>query len=149
VASHPREPQSADGRRWPSRLLGFGCRIVLAAVFLMAAISKITDLCGFEDQILSRSALPDLVGLLVVKILPWLELTCGVCLALGYAVREAAACCSFLLVLFLIATFRDPVEADCGCFLFPTLAPPGWSWWLPARNGLLLCCGLYVAARKE
>src|SRR5262249_12881438 len=81
-----------------SQALSLICRYVLAAVFLMAAVSKITDLGGFADQVVLHSGLPFRAALVVAGVLPWLELTCGVCLAFGRAVREAALLLAILLV---------------------------------------------------
>jgi putative oxidoreductase len=123
------------------------CRYVLAAVFLMAALSKILDPNEFSVR-LDHSGLPDKVTIVVAVILPWLELVCGLCLALGVAVREAATLLSALLILFLIHSLLRYREGDCGCFLFPTPASfttPGW--WPPARDFLLLLCGLRLIRR--
>src|SRR5438105_3986672 len=73
------------------RLLPVLCRFVLAAVFLLAGAAKVMDQQAFADQLLLHSSLPSWVGWLTAAWLPWLELTCGLCLALGYAVRESAA----------------------------------------------------------
>ena len=56
-------------------------RPTLAVVFLMAGITKVTDLHGFADEVLVHSGLPYSVGRVVAVALPWLELTCGMCLA--------------------------------------------------------------------
>jgi uncharacterized membrane protein YphA (DoxX/SURF4 family) len=114
----------------------------------MAALSKITDLHGFEDRLLLHSGLAYRPAIMVAGVLPWLELTCGLCLALGVAVREAGAIASALLALFLAYSLWHHGETDCGCFLFPHAAPVTDSgWWPPIRNGLLIACGLKVARK--
>lgn len=137
------EPPGADRSR-----LSLVCRFVLAAVFLMAAVTKITDLRGFEAQVLPRSPLPEWLGLAAVRILPWLELTCGACLLAGYAVREAALFCALMLVLFIVHALAVPADADCGCFLFPPLTQSGRGWWLPVRNSVFLLCAVRVALKR-
>jgi hypothetical protein len=67
------------------------CRYLLAAAFLAAALGKIIDLRAFETHVALHANLPAIVEWPVIRILPWLELTCGFCLAVGYARREAAA----------------------------------------------------------
>ena len=56
------------------------CRYLLATVFLMAAASKMADPNGFAERVFLHSGLPEGVARLVVALLPWLELTCGLCL---------------------------------------------------------------------
>jgi uncharacterized membrane protein YphA (DoxX/SURF4 family) len=136
-------PSRANSRPWKSAVLTTVCRYVLAAVFLMAALTKITDPEGFRLRVLQDAHLPLDLARVMIWVLPWLELTCGVCLALGYAVREAALFVSILLVLFLIHSLVNMREADCGCFLTP-LPEPALSWWPPMRNALLLGCGIRV-----
>ena len=131
-------PPPANKRRWPLRLLNLTCRYFLAGVFLLAAIPKITDFYGFEDRVLQDSALPDELAWVVVRFLPWLELTCGMCFALGYAAREAGLLAAILLFSFLIYSLLHRNNHTCGCFLFSTSDPVPWSWWHPVRNFLML-----------
>jgi putative oxidoreductase len=124
------------------------CRYILAAVFLMAALSKILDLATFSDRLVLHSGLPYRIAVVVALILPWLELVCGLCLALGIAVREAATLLSALLILFLAHSLLRYGEGDCGCFLFPT--PPAFDlrgWWPPLRDLMLLLCGTRLMLR--
>jgi uncharacterized membrane protein YphA (DoxX/SURF4 family) len=116
----------------------------LAAVFLMAALTKITDLAGFEDQVILHAGLPPPLEVVVVAALPWLELICGACLALGYARREAGLITTVLLAAFLVHGLITVSERDCGCFLFPNLLPSSQPWWQPARNLLLLAASILV-----
>jgi hypothetical protein len=115
---------------------------VLAAVFLMAALTKITDLAGFEEQVRLHADLPAALEAVVIAVLPWLELMCGMCLALGYATRETFLLTALLLAAFLVQSLRQYAERDCGCFLFPELLPAPPPWWPPARNLALLASGV-------
>lgn len=121
-----------------------GCRYLLAVVFLMAAVSKLIDGQGFREAVLLQSGLPLAVGRLVVAFLPWLELTCGLCLALGYAVREAAVLTSVLVLLFLGYALVRVTEADCHCYFAPLPGEPTGSWWHLVRNLVLLGSGVIV-----
>jgi putative oxidoreductase len=130
-------------RRWLLVVLWLGCRYVLAAVFLMAAVSKLADMRGFSDQLVLRSGLPYAWSTKVAVVLPWLELTCGLCLTFGRAVREAALLLSMLLAALLVYALTHLGQSDCRCFLFPGREPQ-WTWWMPVRNAVLLLCALYV-----
>ena len=110
----------------------------------MAALTKITDLAGFEDQIVLHAGLPASLEIAVVHVLPWLELTCGTCLAVGYASREAALVAAMLLAAFIVHGMLNLAERDCGCFLFPSVLAVSPPWWQPARNVLLLAASIVV-----
>ncbi len=119
-------------------------RWLLAVVFVMAGVTKVTDLHGFADDLILRSPLPYAVAVVAAAFVPWLELTCGLCLALGQATREAAALLGVLLISLLGYTLLTPSAHDCGCFLFPKVAELP-VWWSLARDLLLLGCSVIVA----
>lgn len=144
-------PAPSDGRPEGRlcRAVSLFCRYLLAAVFLAAAVTKITDLAAFENQVLLHSSLPYSIGIAVVVVLPWLELVCGACLALGHAVREAAFLAAILLVLFIGYSLAYRTEPDCHCF-FGSLPLAEAGWWSPLlRNGILLLCSLRVAWPRQ
>ncbi len=127
-------------------------RYLLGAVFLMAAISKIVNLRDFENQVLLHSSLPQALSGIPMSLrvlraavffLPWLELTCGLCLVFGRAVRESAVIISLLLSLFIVQglVFRSD---DCHCFFFPSVVPTLPWWWHPVRDGVLLIGSVYL-----
>jgi uncharacterized membrane protein YphA (DoxX/SURF4 family) len=126
------------------------CRYVLAAVLLAAAVSKITDLHGFRDFLAVHAGLAPPAAFAVAAFLPWLELTCGLCLASGQAAREAAVLTLVLLVAFVAHGLAHPVEADCGCAVWPAQVslPPGGPW-LHGRNLLLMGCAIVTALRGD
>ena len=142
-------PPTAEWRARCAALLTAGCRYLLGAVFLTAAVSKVTDAPGFEERLLESTALPAAAAVTVAGILPWLELTCGLCLVLGFAAREAAVCTALLLLAFLVYGFLAPSRPDCGCFLAPLPEPDAGGWWPPLRNAVLLLCSLGVALPKR
>jgi hypothetical protein len=123
---------------------------VLAALFLAAAVGKIADLTGFRDYLAVHVGLGPSLAFAVAAVLPWLELTCGLCLLSGLAVREAAALTAVLLIVFIIQGLVRPVESECGCVLWPArLSPPPGRAWTVSRNLFLLACALYTALRAE
>jgi putative oxidoreductase len=125
------------------------CRFAAGGLFLLAAVTKIVDLAGFEDRLLATSPLPGSVAVAVARILPWLELTLAFCLLLGRAVREAAALAALLLAAFLVYTAFFAKGADCGCLLFPITesAPP--RSWLLVRDGLALVAAIVTACARR
>jgi putative oxidoreductase len=137
--------QSADRKaqirlRSALRRLKPVCRWVLAVVFLMGGVTKVTDLHGFAGEVALHSGLPYSAGLVIAAVLPWLELICGACLLAGYAVREAALLLVILLVLLFVYSLLHLNEPDCACFVFPKPEVLAIWWWPPVRNFLLLLC---------
>ncbi len=133
-------------RSW--RLVGWACRYALGAFFLVAAVGKVTDLPGFRDYLTVHAGLAPGPAFAVAAFLPWLELTCGLCLVSGRAAREAAVLTAVLLTAFVVHGLVHPVEADCGCVLWPAqLSPPPGRFWPLARNLVLMACALRTAWR--
>ncbi|HEV3081502.1 MAG TPA: MauE/DoxX family redox-associated membrane protein [Gemmataceae bacterium] len=137
------DKQTAPRGWW--RASGLVCRYMLACVFLMAALTKVTDLHSFSNLVQARSGLPHQVALSIGAFLPWLELTCAACLLSGKTVREAGLILTVLLFALLVYALGHLSEPDCGCWVFPTLGTESVWWWPAARNCLLLLCGLRVA----
>jgi uncharacterized membrane protein YphA (DoxX/SURF4 family) len=131
--------------RWLGLLLDPVGRYIVAAVFLLAALTKFADLPGFRDRLVLHSGLPYPLAITAAHALPSLELTCGFCLLLGVARREAAVTAAVLLSLFLIFAPWAEGATDCGCLLFPASLPWSPSGW-QARVGdlalLLICLAL-------
>jgi uncharacterized membrane protein YphA (DoxX/SURF4 family) len=125
-----------------------GCRFALGGLFLLAAVTKIIDLAGFEDRLLVQSPLPIWAAAPVAWILPWLELTIAFCLLFDRAAREAAALAAILLAAFLVYS-GFAAGGDCGCLLFPITesAPPRSVLWV--RDGLALAAALVTASARR
>ena len=143
-------PSLARSAGRKASLARWACRWLLASVFLLAGAGKVTDLPAFADAVLVHSPAPYSLGLVVSAWLPWLELTCGVCLALGYAIREVASILASLLIGLLaysLISFGD--TASCNCLLLPVKIDAMPPWWPPARNAGLLVASLWLARRSS
>jgi len=130
AAAEPRE------RRWiyhPYLLLMF--RLVLAAVFIYAALQKIGKPLAFADEIHMYGVVDYGAPLYLMAIaLPWLEILCGIALVTGIFLRGASLILLGLNALFLIvialrtaAFLRDgmpffKIYFDCGCGFGATYA---------------------------
>lgn len=137
------EPSRA---RWWQRGLDWLAVGVLAAAFLPASVAKIVHPQEFADHLALHSTLPLVLVPVVVAFLPWLELTCGLCLVLRVAVREAALLLSILLVLFIAYALRQRTELECGCGILPRRLDSLDRWpWVALRDLVLLCCSLCLA----
>lgn len=94
-------------------------RILLAFIFIFAAIDKIAVPESFSISISNYKLLPVELSNVPAIIIPWIELTSGILLLLGILVKENSAIITFLLIVFTIAIiislFRG-LNIDCGCF---------------------------------
>ena len=143
-------PSTADRPAPVAWLVFVGvCRFAVGGLFLLAAVTKIVDLAGFEDRLLAQAPLPGWVAIAVVRILPWLELTLAFCLLLGRADREAALLAALLLTAFLVYTGFFATTADCGCLLFPITNDPPPRSWLLVRDGLALAAAIVTACSRR
>jgi hypothetical protein len=103
-----------------------------------------------RDFLAVHAGLPPWAAFAVAAVLPWLELTCGLCLLTGWAAREAAVPTLLLLAAFVVHGLVHPAEGDCGCAAWPARLslPPGGPWLL-GRNLALMACALLTALRAR
>jgi uncharacterized membrane protein YphA (DoxX/SURF4 family) len=94
-------------------------RLLLALVFIFAAIEKIVSPENFSVSISNYKLLPAEFINITAIIIPWIELISGMLLLFGVSVKENAAIITFLLIVFtigiVISLFRG-LNIDCGCF---------------------------------
>jgi uncharacterized membrane protein YphA (DoxX/SURF4 family) len=124
------------------RALVLVLRLIVAAVFLAAALPKIGDPRSFATDIDNYRLLPDgLIGPFAVGV-PLLEAVIGLALLTGVHARGAAVLASGMLVVFAIAMVQAigrGIDLDCGCF--GHVVETRVSWLTVGRNVLLaLAC---------
>jgi len=108
---------------WQERLthpwLTVRVQIALGAIFIVAALPKISDPPSFAHMIYNYRLVPGGLINLSALVMPWIELLAGLALVLGVWVRPARWIVTALLVTFIIAIsinlLRDNA-IDCGCF---------------------------------
>lgn len=94
-------------------------RLGLAAVWLAAGVSKVSDLDASIRAVRAYDLLPEAVVPLVGAGLPVAEIALGLLLVLGLGVRASAVLSGLLLVAFVIgisAAWARGLQIDCGCF---------------------------------
>jgi uncharacterized membrane protein YphA (DoxX/SURF4 family) len=97
----------------------FILRLILGAVFIYASIDKIIHPGAFAKIIWYYRILPS--GLInpLALFLPWLELTTGLLLIVGYWEKAATMVVAAMLAVFIgalsVALTRG-IDIDCGCF---------------------------------
>lgn len=126
-----------------SAALGLGARIVLAAVFVYAAIAKLRarrSVDAFVDAVLPR-------GLPIARAIPFLELALAAWLLLDRTGPVAAIATGVVLLAFTIVLVRAEMKhVPCPCFgAGPSTRPVGPE--AVVRNGVLLA--LTIAASLD
>ncbi|MGD8306003.1 MAG: MauE/DoxX family redox-associated membrane protein [Ignavibacteria bacterium] len=102
-----------------NKYLLFVIRIIIAFVFILAGIEKISDPETFSVSIQNYKILPLILINITAIILPWIELITGILLLLGILVKENSYLISTMLVIFILAigiSLARGLNIDCGCF---------------------------------
>lgn len=94
-------------------------RIVMAAIFLWAAQSKIIDPAGFAKAINNYHILPAGMVNVFALTLPWVEVLVALGLLSGIWRQSSAFMLNVMLIVFTVAlliAIGKGVDIDCGCF---------------------------------
>lgn len=94
-------------------------RLVLGFVFIYASIDKIAHPAEFAQAIYNYRMLPHWTINSMALVMPWLELFCGVLIAIGILFRGSALMIGVMLAVFIIAISSALVrglDISCGCF---------------------------------
>jgi len=132
------------------RALLVSFRLIVAGMFLFAALPKLLDPVSFARDIDNYRMVPDaLIGPLALM-LPVAEILIGAALVSGVYARGAALVAGAMLLGFaagMIQAIARGINLDCGCF--GQFAEAQVSWWTVARNLVLFALSLAVAAGPD
>ncbi len=98
---------------------GLIVRVVLAAVWFWASLSKIGDPRTFVQAVRAYDATPEWLSQAIGYGLPVLELVLAILLLIGLITRYAAAVSALLFVVFLVGIAQAAargIKIECGCF---------------------------------
>ncbi|MCE5315199.1 MAG: MauE/DoxX family redox-associated membrane protein [Armatimonadota bacterium] len=119
------------------------CRIILAVVFIYAAVGKMLDPSKFADSVAGFRILPIWTVNIFAIVLPWVELLCGISLLTGIIARSGGLLLAGLNVVFIVAAasaMARGLSIECGCFTL-SRAHDNVGWSLIARDvGFILLC---------
>ena len=99
--------------------LGTVARLVLGAVWIWAAWSKLREPRTFTQAVRAYDVTPEWLSKGIGYGLPVLELALGVLLVLGLVTRIAAAVSGVLFLVFLVGLVQASargIQLECGCF---------------------------------
>lgn len=94
-------------------------RVLVAGLFIYAALSKISDPLKFADEIRAYELAPLTVTNLIAIILPWLELIAAGLLVVGIWRAEARLLIFLMLIGFTFGKISVEVRGlniNCGCW---------------------------------
>jgi putative oxidoreductase len=116
-------------------------RLVLAGVFVMAALPKLQDPLAFATSVADFRVIGPELSAWVAVGLPWLELVIGIGILLPPIRRTSGGLIALLLALFIglhISAWARGLDISCGCFGAETGEAASDYRWLIARNSALL-----------
>jgi len=111
--------QASSRRVLAGDIVGLLVRLGLAAVWLLSGLEKASDPRETIVAVRSYELLPESMVGAVAATLPYLEISLGVLLVLGFATRLAAVLSAALLLVFIGGVISAAVRGlsiDCGCF---------------------------------
>jgi len=127
-------------------------RLVLATVFIGAALTKIADPAAFHAAILTYHALPEPLVPALALWLPWVELCTGIALLWPRHRRAALWLVAAMTLVFLAALGQAAwrgLDIVCGCFGRPAaVRGAGYLKYL-ARDLALLAVTLWLLRRER
>ena len=148
-------PMSTISQRIPDRPIlrvsRFVLRLLIAALFLFAAITKLFDPSAFAQQIANYQLTPWPAAAVLSVFLPALELCVGICLLLGRWESGALVWLAVLLTIFsgaLLSAIARGLSIDCGCF-GRSVENTGTLWPLIRNLGLLVVTGFLWFSRDK
>ncbi|HEX8154730.1 MAG TPA: MauE/DoxX family redox-associated membrane protein [Thermoanaerobaculia bacterium] len=134
-------------------------QLALGAIFIVAALPKITDPPSFAHMIYNYRVLPAPLVNISALTMPWIELLAGLALVLGVWRHAARNVIAALLVTFIIAIAFNLARGnniDCGCFDVSAANRTPEEQFADMRmvifrdlGMLLMCAQLWLAARRE
>ena len=125
--------------------------IALTLVFGASAAIKFADFDEFRAAVANYRIVPETLETPAALLVPVAEITGAVGILIPRTHRDAAAILLLLLAVFtaaiVINLMRGRLHVDCGCF-GPALRQP-LSWWLPARNVILMALATIAVAPSK
>lgn len=105
------------------------CTLFLGATFLLSSASKLRDPHGFVIGVLDYDVLPRWLAVAYGRLLPFVELICGILLLLGLWQDLMSLIVLAMLASFAVAivvTLERGRQLDCHCFSSDRSEPVGW-----------------------
>ena len=136
-----------------SKPVVIACRLLLAAVFIYAAVGKIREPEEFAVLVNGYRILPLWAVNLVAIILPWLELLCAVSLLTGILCKNSAlilAVTNLVFFAMVASALARGLDIECGCFtLSKAHSKVGWSHLIIDLSLFFACLPILFSPSKN
>jgi len=133
------------------RIAYHACRIILALLFVAAAVSKIIMSWDFGRAILAYEILPGYLISPMGIVMPWVELAAGLFLLFNRMVRPSAILIALMNVIFILAIASVMIrgmDIECGCAFeigpMATIVGTQADGWALVRDFIFLGMAAYV-----
>ena len=125
-------------------------RLVVSAVFILAALPKIQDPAAFAVSVQGYRIVTANLAMWIALALPWLELVTGFGLLIPQIRRGSALVITLLLIAFIAlhaSAWARGLDINCGCFnAHESEKTPDYLWLILRNIGLLTAC-IFVLIR--
>ncbi len=128
-------------------ILVFFIKLILGISFIYASFHKIENPEAFAKILYGYGILPNFSINLFAIVVPFIELTVGFSLILGWFPRSAALIINMLLFLFILAIGFNLIRGhqfDCGCFSFASQNQPMSNILSLVRDLFMLGAGVFL-----
>jgi len=122
-------------------------RLILAGIFIRAALPKIQDPVAFSSSVSAFHVVGPELANWIALILPWLELVVGIGILFPKIKTSSSFIIAALLPVFIAlhaSAWARGLEISCGCFGVESSEKPTNYFLLIIRNGLLLFICLFI-----
>ena len=123
------------------RYLSFVFRSAIGIVFIVSSVGKISEGSAFVEDVSKYQLLPDGMAEAYATALPWVEITIGILLIVGFSSRFYASIALLTSLSFIVANsvvLNRGLNLTCGCF--------GDMAALQTREAIIIECILFVLA---
>jgi uncharacterized membrane protein YphA (DoxX/SURF4 family) len=127
------------------QILHWICRLGLAGIFFYTGSIKLQSPLQFAATLSGYKIFPTWMIMPLTDYFPYVEITLGILLIIGWKIRYVALAACALLASFstlLTITYFRGIPANCGCFSFEDSITP----LTILRDGLILIPAIYLAA---
>ncbi len=135
------------GRFYRNRHTLLVIRLVLGAIFILAAVGKLPEQAKFVDVVTSYGLLPWSLARVYGIALPWIELTVGIFLVIGLLPRVAAGISILMIISFIVANGTAVYSHDTECHCFgPIYYGTGYQSFIKTSDALVIDIFMIIMA---
>lgn len=135
-----------------NHLIRIVARLILGSIFIYASYHKIMDPDKFAEIVYGYDLFPNETINLIAIVIPFIELTSGIALIIGFYIRPAATIIVGMLAAFVIAISVNIIrghEFNCGCFSSDASQSAHSAWETLGRDIIFIILGIYILTYEK